>query len=242
MLTRLLGFVAALLALVSASRAATIRLPDKGKVQRVVDGDTVVVKADGKEYKVRLIGVDTPEAHDSDKLDRDAERARRDKQFIVALGKKATEFTRALCEGRSCMLRYDPANEEKGHRDTYGRLLAYLWVRHKGRRLLVNAELIRHGYATAIVKFPYDKRLKKRFGELQEEARARRRGLWGRRAERQKPEGDEPPLVASKRGGKYHRPDCTAAKRILPKNRIEFKDAKEAEAAGYEPCKLCNPG
>ena len=34
---------------------------DKVHVQRVVDGDTFIANQNGKEIKVRLIGVDTPE-------------------------------------------------------------------------------------------------------------------------------------------------------------------------------------
>jgi len=48
-------------------------------------------------------------------------------------------------------------------------------------------------------------------------------------------------LVASKKSNKYHLETCTSAKKISAQNRIEFKDAKEAAVAGYEPCKTCNP-
>jgi len=49
-------------------------------------------------------------------------------------------------------------------------------------------------------------------------------------------------LVASKKSNKYHRPTCQYAQKIKPENRITFKDAKEAQAAGYVPCKVCKPG
>jgi len=38
---------------------------------------------------------------------------------------------------------------------------------------------------------------------------------------------------------KFHRPDCSGLP--LEKNRIEFATRAEAIAAGYEPCKNCNP-
>ena len=47
------------------------------------------------------------------------------------------------------------------------------------------------------------------------------------------------PLVASKSGKKFHLPDCSSAKRILPKNLIKFKTVSEAKAAGYTPSKSC---
>jgi hypothetical protein len=39
----------------------------------------------------------------------------------------------------------------------------------------------------------------------------------------------------------YHRNSCTHAGRISAANRIEFKTAAEAEAAGRIPCKTCRP-
>lgn len=241
MLARTLRMLGALLLLSSVAQAVTIKLPERGRVRRVVDGDTLVVRTGGRDYKVRLIGADTPEAQVSQKLQRDAQRTGLDKALLIALGKKATELTRKLCKGRSCTLEYDPANEEKGHRDSYGRLLVYLSVRHKGKMCLVNAELIRQGYAKAVVKYPYDKRMKKRFRKLEEEARTRRRGLWGTDLRLPKAGPAYTVLVASKRGKKYHRPDCAAARRVLPDNRVEFEDATQAEAVGYQPCKMCSP-
>ncbi|MBZ5537769.1 MAG: hypothetical protein LAO31_17580 [Acidobacteriia bacterium] len=48
-------------------------------------------------------------------------------------------------------------------------------------------------------------------------------------------------FVASKKSNKYHLPTCRYGQKIKPENRITFKDAKEAQAAGYVPCKICNP-
>ena len=44
-------------------------------VKRVIDGDTLLL---GNGERVRLIGIDTPEVHESGKLYRDAERSQRD--------------------------------------------------------------------------------------------------------------------------------------------------------------------
>jgi endonuclease YncB( thermonuclease family) len=63
-----------------------IQAADYLKVTRVVDGDTIVLETG---EKVRLIGVDTPEVHESAKLHKDAERSQRDVQTIRELGKKA---------------------------------------------------------------------------------------------------------------------------------------------------------
>lgn len=48
-------------------------------------------------------------------------------------------------------------------------------------------------------------------------------------------------VVASKNSNKFHSPSCRWALRISPSNLIEFKNADEAIAAGYIPCKTCNP-
>ncbi len=48
-------------------------------------------------------------------------------------------------------------------------------------------------------------------------------------------------FVASKNGSSYHRPDCPGAKQIKEENRLWFKTAEEAKAAGYKPAGNC-PG
>ena len=65
------------------------------RVKRVVDGDTLLL-TNGE--RVRLIGVDTPEVHESKKLHRDAERTGRDIKTIKALGKRASAFTKSLVD------------------------------------------------------------------------------------------------------------------------------------------------
>jgi hypothetical protein len=47
--------------------------------------------------------------------------------------------------------------------------------------------------------------------------------------------------VGSTTSNKYHRPDCSYAKKIKDENKIFFSDVEEAEEAGYLPCKVCNP-
>lgn len=49
------------------------------------------------------------------------------------------------------------------------------------------------------------------------------------------------PLVASKKGTKYHLATCGSAKSIKPENLISFATRAEAEAAGYTKASNC-PG
>lgn len=155
-------------------------LPEEGTVAKVVDGDTLHIQAGGREHKVRLIGVDTPEVYPSAKLDADSRRTGQDKKTIVALGKRASDFTRNLCAGRRCRIEFDPANAARAHRDKYGRLLAFVWVLGPaGGESFVNAEIIRQGYGKALTTYPFDDARKSEFLAFQQEARDAGRGLWG---------------------------------------------------------------
>jgi hypothetical protein len=46
-------------------------------------------------------------------------------------------------------------------------------------------------------------------------------------------------FVASRNGKKYYPPDCPAANRIKPENRIWFASVREAQETGYEPAANC---
>jgi micrococcal nuclease len=69
---------------------------DAATVTRVVDGDTLEITLKGKTERVRLIGVDTPEKFESDKLRRDVERTGQDEATIKQLGEQASAFTKSL--------------------------------------------------------------------------------------------------------------------------------------------------
>ena len=47
--------------------------------------------------------------------------------------------------------------------------------------------------------------------------------------------------VGSKNSNKYHYPTCGSAQRIKPNNLVTFNSAKDAQDAGYVPCKVCKP-
>jgi methylphosphotriester-DNA--protein-cysteine methyltransferase len=47
--------------------------------------------------------------------------------------------------------------------------------------------------------------------------------------------------VGSAKSDKYHYPNCEWAQKINPANLVKFKSAKEAQEAGYVPCKVCRP-
>jgi len=49
------------------------------------------------------------------------------------------------------------------------------------------------------------------------------------------------PFVGSINSNVYHYPWCPDAKKILPKNLVTFATVGDACAAGYRPCKVCDP-
>jgi micrococcal nuclease len=139
----------------------------ESRVVRVIDGDTVVLRTDGREETVRLIGIDTPEVRESEKLERDVRRQGRDRATIQAMGARATKYTQERVLARSVFVERDVRL-----RDRYGRSLAYLWLAD-GR--LLNAEIVREGYAVAMT-VPPNVKYAAHFVALEREARASRRG------------------------------------------------------------------
>ncbi|MDI7274738.1 MAG: thermonuclease family protein [Anaerolineae bacterium] len=119
------------------------------RVSRVVDGDTIRVIIEGREYPLRYIGVDSPEPDEP-------------------LGLDAAAANRSLLEGEEVVLEKDVSEA-----DSYGRLLRYVWVGD----LMVNAEMVRLGYARAAA-YPPDLRYQELFEQLEAEARQAQRGLW----------------------------------------------------------------
>jgi micrococcal nuclease len=143
----------------------------EGTVRRVIDGDTVVVRlADRSQERVRLIGIDTPEVHESEKLARETARTGRDATTLGRLGRRAAAFTAALLPaGRRVRLELDV---ERHDRDA--RLLAYVW-RDDG--IIVNLALLEAGQAQ-LLTIPPNVRHVDRFRSCAAAARAARRGLW----------------------------------------------------------------
>jgi micrococcal nuclease len=124
------------------------------RVERVVDGDTVVL-AGGE--RVRYIGVDTPESV-------------KPGTPVECYAKAASRANERLVEGERVRLRYDAER-----RDRYGRLLAYVY--RASDDLFVNAELIRRGYATTL-SIPPNVAHADDFRRLARAARRAGRGLW----------------------------------------------------------------
>jgi micrococcal nuclease len=149
--------IAALSTAVSGCGAASTAAKNREavKVERVVDGDTFEINIDGKKEKVRLIGVDTPET-------------KKPNTPVMYYGKEASDYTKKRLEHKTVTLEWDIDK-----RDTYQRLLAYVWIDDE----LYNRTLVKEGYAR-IATFPPNVKYVDLFKKDQEEARKKNTGLW----------------------------------------------------------------
>jgi micrococcal nuclease len=140
------------------------------QITDLVDGDTYKVFINNLEFKVRVIGVDTPEASNNFKTRADSKRDGRDVQEIIKMGKLATNFVhKYLNEGDSVKLELDVQ-----HFDRYDRILAYVYLMD-GR--MINEILAREGYAQ-VMTIPPNVKYQELFLEAQREARNNKRGFW----------------------------------------------------------------
>ena len=129
---------------------APVPAGQKATVVDVIDGDTITVDINGQSYRLRYIGMDTPE---------------RDEAFY----QEATAANEALVSGRNVILVKDVSET-----DRYGRLLRYVYLQDG---TFVNAELVKQGYAVAVT-YPPDVKHADLFRELERAARQDERGLW----------------------------------------------------------------
>jgi len=126
--------------------------PQRGKVIKVVDGDTIHVLIDGQDYPVRYIGMDTPENTTQHEF----------------YGAEASAKNSMLVAGQEVSLYKDTSET-----DRYGRLLRYVFVRES----FINYELVVQGYAEA-KKYPPDTACSALFNQAQANAKARGLGQW----------------------------------------------------------------
>ncbi len=153
------------------------REPVRGRVIRVVDGDTFDVLVDGAEgdrpcgqermcERVRLIGVDTPETFASDE------------ELPQCGGDEAKTFTQALI-GHRVVLTFDQdCQDDPPPRvpPTPPRSLAYAWF-GPSRPDMWQTQLGRRGFSSHLTVAPNDT-FEAEFVEDEQAAQATRRGIW----------------------------------------------------------------
>lgn len=124
-------------------QGVTPQFGEQATVVWVIDGDTIDVEIDGQEYRVRYIGIDTPE---------------RDEVCYD----EATDANARMVEGRTVTLVADVEDM-----DRYDRLLRYVYV----DGVFVNEVLIRDGWAEVLTIEPNDT-WERHFETLADQARS----------------------------------------------------------------------
>ncbi len=146
--------------LIGATASANLPTGDRFLVTKVIDGDTFYVKLDGDTVSVRMVGIDTPETVDP-------------RRPVGCFGKKSSDETKRLIEGKEVILTKDISDTDK-----YNRLLRYVFLPVSGgETLFINDYLIRQGFAKSLT-YPPDVKYNERFVGAERDARDNLRGLW----------------------------------------------------------------
>lgn len=124
-----------------------------GLVESVVDGDTFILSTG---ERVRLLMVDAPEWG-----------LRRQDCY----GKEAANFMRSLLVHQRVILQFDEVTS-----DGYGRTLAYVEIDGSD----VSTLMIERGYGKVMFIPPNGKKRYHTLKKIEQQAKAKRRGLWGR--------------------------------------------------------------
>lgn len=126
--------------------------PSSGTVERVIDGDTIVLTTG---VKIRYLLINAPETTNG---------------HNDCYGANAAQFNSDLVLGKPVDLAYDVQCE-----DVYGRTLAYVSV--AGQE--VNTLLIQRGFACLLHISPDGDARAAEFKGYADDAKAAKRGLWG---------------------------------------------------------------
>ena len=137
---------------------SNIKKSEYADVIRVVDGDTVDILVNGKEDRVRLLGINAPETVDP-------------RRPVECFGLEASEKLKELLNNKEVLLKSDSI---QANRDKYERLLRYVYL---GDGTLINQIMIEQGYA---YEYTYDVpyKFQKEFRQSETSARTNKFGLW----------------------------------------------------------------
>ncbi|QDK38871.1 thermonuclease family protein [Bdellovibrio sp. NC01] len=154
-------FASKLLIGLSISLTPVLGLADSimGRIVDVHDGDTLTVQVPGeaKKYKIRMLGVDTPEVEFFQKSQGEA-------AFM------ARDFLRSLAPvGSTATVTYDTNGFDK-HDRILGRIVV--------NNVEVNRAMLSEGWGYFYVIFPFDKKVIAEYSDLAEQAFENRKGLF----------------------------------------------------------------
>lgn len=131
----------------------------EGRVTRVVDGDTADIRVGGEIWRVRMLGMDTPEVVARERP-------------VECFGREASARAKQLLEGQTVYLERDASQDD---RDRFGRYLRFVWF---GDGRLFNLQMIAEGYAFEYTYQGNAHKYQRQFRNAQEAARRAGRGLW----------------------------------------------------------------
>ncbi len=124
----------------------------QAKVIEVIDGDTVKIETGDL---IRLLGIDAPETNHPDFPEQ-------------KFGRKAKEYLKNRILNKICLFEFNKKNKY----DVYNRILAFVYLDGK----LINAEMIKNGYAYVYLKSKNKKT--NEFLILEDIARKQKKGIW----------------------------------------------------------------
>src|SRR5215475_13626888 len=135
------------------------------KVGRVIDGDTIAVRAyrvgpvlgSRTPVTIRLLEIDTPETVHPTKP-------------VQCYGREASSYTKHLLKAGTTVW----VLGDRERRDRYGRYLLYVWT---ASGVFANEDLVMRGYARSDLFEPNDRFIDV-IRSAEQAARAARRGLW----------------------------------------------------------------
>lgn len=127
-------------------------------VVKNVDGDTIVINLNGREEKVRMLCIDTPETHHP-------------RLGVQPYGPEASSFTeKTLYVGRKIQVETGIGDG----RDKYGRLLAYIYTDGK----MFNETLLEKGLARVAYVYAPNTKYVDEFYAIQKKAQDQGIGIW----------------------------------------------------------------
>ena len=144
---------------VSDSRAAIRTVT--GTITKIVDGDTVhLITPEQTKLKVRLYGIDTPEAY----------KISRQKGQINEIGQPYAEESKKALNNKVMgkQVQLDIITTDK-----YRRIVGIIWLGERN----INLEMVREGYAEAFLEY-LDEPYRAKFIEAEHEAKTAKKGIW----------------------------------------------------------------
>jgi micrococcal nuclease len=139
-------------------------------VEKIEDGDTIVVKIDGKSQRIQLAGIDAPEDTENPKFKLDVKTKGINEVDLLGIGQAATTYLKSqLAAGEKVTFQDKLAKPDK-----YGRIPAIVLLHHES----LNLRMVQQGYAVVLNRYPLEATFKSALEKAEKQARSSKKGLW----------------------------------------------------------------